>query len=144
MTSQDRCLWNSPPTFSHVMVDDITPLPKRPEVERITGHQLVRGHGGVIAALYEINWVGLPSPPWERELDLQHSKHYIKIYWSGTPAQNRQTNLLYRQTRIGAAHRERLRWQGRIGMATGWYSDSRDQYLRKFSSTSLPSEAHVS
>ena len=39
---------------------------QRLEVEKITGHQSVRGRGGVIAVMYETHWTGLSGPPWER------------------------------------------------------------------------------
>ena len=131
----------SPPY--HVTVDDVTPPPERLDVERITGHQLVRGRGGVIAVLYETHWAGLLSPSWERELDLQHFRRHILLYWSGTPSQHRQANRLYRQMRIGAAHRELSRSQGQIFLAPGYSLVSRDLWLRNFSSTTLPSGAHV-
>ena len=41
----------SPPY--HVTPDNVSPPPERLEVEWITGHQLVRGRGGVVAVLYE-------------------------------------------------------------------------------------------
>ena len=84
----------SPPY--HVTVNDVSPPPERLEAERITGHQLVRGRGGVIAVLYETHLTGLVSPSWERELDLQHSRRHMLFYLSGTPAQHKQTNRLYR------------------------------------------------
>ena len=52
------------PAF-HVTLDDVSPPPERLEVEHITGHQLVRGRGGIIAVLYETHWAGLLSPSWE-------------------------------------------------------------------------------
>ena len=61
----------SPPYY--VTQDTSTPL-QRLEVEQITGHQLVRGRGGVIAVLYKTHWVGLPEPSWEREMDLHLSR----------------------------------------------------------------------
>ena len=72
----------------HVTVDDASPPPERLGVERITDHQLVRGRGGVVAVLYEIHWAGILSPSWEGELDLQHSRRHILLYWSGTPAKH--------------------------------------------------------
>ena len=51
----------SPPY--HVTADDVTPPPERLDVERITGHQLVRGRGGVIAVLYETHWPDFSAPP---------------------------------------------------------------------------------
>ena len=131
----------SPPY--HVTLDDVSPPPERLEVERITGHQLVRGRGGVIAVLYETHWAGLLSPSWERELDLQHSRRHILLYWSGTPTQHRPTNRLYRQMRIGAAHRELSRSQGQIFLAPGYSLVSRDLWLRYFCTTTLPSGAHI-
>lgn len=51
---------------------------QRLEVERLNGHQLIRGCGGVIAVLYEPHWRGLLRPPWwEREMNLQHSRQHI-------------------------------------------------------------------
>ena len=75
---------------------------QRLEVERITGHQSVRGRGGVIAVMYETHWTGLSRPSWEREIELQLSRQQILLYWTGTPNQHRQTNRLHRQMRIGA------------------------------------------
>ena len=40
---------------------------QRLEVEQITGHQSVRGRGGVIAVLYKTHWAGLSKPSWERK-----------------------------------------------------------------------------
>ena len=57
-----------------VTQDDVSALLQRLEVEKITGHQSVRGRGGVIAVLYKMHWVGLSEPPWEREIDL-HLSH---------------------------------------------------------------------
>ena len=131
----------SPPY--HVTLDDITPPPERLEVEQITGHQLVRGRGGVIAVLYETHWTGLLSPSWERELDLQHFRRHILLYWSGKPTQHRQTNRLYRQMRIGAAHRELSQSQGQLFLAPGYTLVPRDLWLRNFRNSTLPSGAHV-
>ena len=131
----------SPPY--HVTLEDVSAPPERLAVEQITGHQLVRGRGGVIAVLYETHWAGLLSPSWERELDLQHSRRHILLYWSGTPTQHRQANRLYRQMRIGAAQRELSRSQGQFFLAPGYSLVSRDLWLRHFSATILPSGAHV-
>ena len=56
--------------------------------------------------MYERHWAGLISPSWEHERDLQLHRPHILRYWSVTPSQHRQTNRLYRQMRVGAAHRE--------------------------------------
>ena len=50
----------------HVTHDDIMTPRQRLEVEKITGHQSVRGRGGVIAVMYETHWTGLSGPAWER------------------------------------------------------------------------------
>ena len=131
----------SPPY--HVTLEDVTTPPERLKVEQITGHQLVRGRGGVIAVLYETHWEGLLSPSWERELDLQHFRLQILRYWSGTPSQHRQANRLYRQMRIGAAHRELSRARGEIFLAPGYSLVPRTLWLRRFSSSALPAGAHL-
>ena len=64
----------------HVTQDDgSTPL-QRLEVEKITGHRSVRGRGGAIPVMYEAHWTGLSRPSWEREMDLQLSRHEILRY----------------------------------------------------------------
>ena len=91
----------SPPY--HVTQDDfLTPL-QRLEVEQITGHQSVRGRGGVIAVLYKTHCAGLSEPSWEREMDLHLSRSHILRYWAGTPDQHCRTNRLYRRMRMGSA-----------------------------------------
>ena len=45
--------------------------------------------------------------------------------------------------RIGAAHRELSRSQGQIFLAPGYSLVSRDFWLRNFSTTTLPSGAHI-
>ena len=66
-------------------------------MEKITGHQSVRGRGEVIVVLYKTHWAGLSEPSWEREVDLHLSRSHILRYWAGTPDQHRQTNRLYRR-----------------------------------------------
>ena len=56
------------------------------DIEKITGHQLVRGRGGKLAVMYETHWEGLSSITWEREIDLKNfSRHIILEYWMPTP-----------------------------------------------------------
>ena len=76
-------------------------------------------------------------------LDLQHFRRHTLVYWSGKPTQHRQTNRLYRQMRIGAAHRELSRSQGQLFLAPGYTLAPRDLWLRNFSTPTLPSGAHV-
>ena len=72
----------SPPY--HVTQDDVSIPLQLLEVEKITGHQSVRGRGGVIAVMYETYWTGLSGPSWERVIDLQRFRHEIGRYWAGT------------------------------------------------------------
>ena len=76
----------SPPY--HVAQDDIS-TPRRFQVEKIAGHQSVRGQGGVIPVMYETHWTGLSRPSWERRMDLQLFRHEILRYWAGTPNPHR-------------------------------------------------------
>ena len=34
------------------------------DIEKITGHQFVRGRGGKLAVMYETHWEGLSSITW--------------------------------------------------------------------------------
>ena len=108
----------SPPY--HVTQDDVSTPLQRLEVEQITGHQSVRGRGGVIAVLYKTHWARLSEPSWEREMDLHLSRPHILRYWAGTPGQHRQTNRRYRRMRIGAAQRELSRNNGERFLASGY------------------------
>ena len=65
----------SPPYY--VTQDDVLAPLQRLEVGKITGHQSVRGRGGVIAVLYKTHWAGLSEPSWEREMDLHPSHTHI-------------------------------------------------------------------
>ena len=98
----------------HVTQDDVSTPLQRLEVEKISGHQSVRGRGGIMAVLYNTHWVGLSNPSWEPEMDLHLSRSHILRYWAGTPDQHRQTNRLYRRMRIGAAQREPPGTTGRV------------------------------
>ena len=86
----------NPPPY-HVTQDDVSIPLQRLEVEKITGHQSVRGRGGLIAVMYEMHWTSLSGPSREREMDLKHFRHEILRYWVGTPNQHRQTNRLHRR-----------------------------------------------
>ena len=63
----------------HVTQDDVSTPLYRLQVNT-TGHQSVRGRGGVIAVMYETHWMGLSRPSWKREMDLQLSRHDILRY----------------------------------------------------------------
>ena len=111
-------------------------------MEQITGHQSVRGGGGVIAVLYKTNWAGLSEPSWEREMDLHLSRSHILRYWAGTPDQHRQTNRLYRRMRIRAAQRELYRNNGEHFLAPGYACVPRADWLCRYHDTVLPKGAH--
>ena len=78
----------SPPY--HVTQDDVSAPLQRLEVEKITGHQSVRGRGGAIAVLYKTHWVGLSEPSWEQQMDIHLSRSHILRYWACTSDQHRQ------------------------------------------------------
>ena len=130
-----------PPPY-HVAQDDVpTPL-QRLEVEKITGHQSVRGRGGVIAVMYETHWTGLFRPYWEREMDLQLSRHVFLRYWADPPNQHRQTNRLYRRMRISAAQRELSRSNGERFLAPGYGCISYADWLDRYCNSVFPDGAH--
>ena len=126
----------------HVTQDDVSTTLQRLEAEKITGHQSVRGRGGVITVLYETHWSGLSRPSWEREMDLQLFLLEILRYWVGTPNQHRQTNRLYRQMRIGASQRELSRSNGERYLAPGYGCVPRAEWLSRYSATVLPNGAY--
>ena len=72
----------------HVTTDDVTTLPVLIDVAKITGHQCIRGRGGIITVLYETHWTGLLRPTWERQLDLQAFHHRVFSYWANAPLQH--------------------------------------------------------
>ncbi|CAB1121588.1 unnamed protein product [Ectocarpus sp. CCAP 1310/34] len=78
----DKC-----PPF-HVTADDVSVPVGRLEVDYISGHQLVRGRSGVLAVLYQTHWVGLTTPSWERESDLDLFRRHILLYWSREACQS--------------------------------------------------------
>ena len=122
----------------------MTPL-QRLEVGKVTGHESVRGRGGVIAVLYKTHWVGLSEPSWEREVDLQLSRTHIllRCYWAGTPDQRRQTNRLCRRMRIGAAQSELSRNNGERFLAPGYACAPRAEWLRRYEATRSQSKVVV-
>ncbi|CAB1108007.1 unnamed protein product [Ectocarpus sp. CCAP 1310/34] len=80
----DKC-----PPF-HVTADDVSVPVGRLEVDYFSGHQLVRGRSGVLAVLYQTHWVGLTTPSWERESDLDLFRRHILLYWSREACQSKQ------------------------------------------------------
>ena len=127
---------------NHVTQDDVSTPLQRLEVENITGHQSVRGRGGVIAVMYETHWKGLSGPSWEREMVLQLFHHEVLRYWAGTPNQHRRTNRLYRRMRIGAAQRDLSPSNGERFLAPGYGFVPHAERLSRYSTTVLPNGAH--
>ncbi|CAB1107844.1 unnamed protein product [Ectocarpus sp. CCAP 1310/34] len=80
---------NKCPSF-HVTADDVSVPIGRLEVDYISGHQLVRGRSGVLAVLYQTHWLGLITPSWERESDLDQFRRHILLYWSREVCQSKQ------------------------------------------------------
>ena len=85
---------NQSPLY-HVIQDDVSTPLQRLEVDQITGHQSVRGRGGVIVVLYKAHWSGLSELSWEEEMDLHLSRSHSLRYWAGTPDHHRQTKRPY-------------------------------------------------
>ena len=84
------------------------------DIEKITGHQLVRGRGGKLAVMYETHWEGLSSITWERESDLKNFSRHIPEYWMSTPRQVKGVNFRYRGMRRAQAHKaHRAYWRAR-------------------------------
>ena len=125
----------SPPY--HATQDDVSALLQRLEVERITGHQLVRGR--VIAVMYKAHWTGLFRPSWEREMDLPPAltpAGFALLGWHSEPTP-RQTNSLHRQMRMGAAQRELSRANGQRFLAPGYGREPRADWLRHCSTPQM-------
>ena len=55
----------------HVTQDDVSTPQRR--MEKITGHQSLRGRGEVIAVMYQTHWTDLSRPSWEREMEFHLS-----------------------------------------------------------------------
>lgn len=130
----------SPPY--HVTGDDVIPA-QRMDVDKITGHQCVRGRGGVVAVKYERDWKDLLRPSWEREMDLNNWRTKILLYWLGTPDQRRQTNRLYRKMRIGAAVRELASMNGERYASPSYDLVTHSVYSERLTNKVLPICAYI-
>ena len=115
---------------------------KGSKVEKITGHESVCGRGGVIAVMYETHWAGLFRLSWERQIDLQLSRHEILRCWAGIPNQHRQTNRLHRRMPYGAVQRELFRSNGERFPATGYGCVPRAEWFSRYGATVLPNGTH--
>lgn len=75
-----RILFGSKSPPFHVTPEDVSVPINHCEVKYIFGQQLVRGRGGLSAALYETHRVGLLTPPWEKESDLVRFRiHFVVL-----------------------------------------------------------------
>ena len=99
---------------SNIAAEDVVPSPDLLELDYISEHQLVRGRGGFMAVLFKAHWVGLRTPSWEREADLDMFRRKILLYWDGKICQrvSAQGNRAYRVARTCAARRELARLRG--------------------------------
>ena len=107
-------------------------------MEKITGHQSVRGRVGAIAVMYETHWMGLGGPGSGKWTSSSISMIYYAMYWAGTPNQHHQTNRLYRRMRIGAAQREQNQRNGERFVAPGYGCVPRAEWFSRCSATVLP------
>ena len=95
---------DKPPPF-HLTAEDVVKSRIPVDIEKITGHQLVRGRGGKLAVMYETHWEGLSSITWEREIDVKNFSRHIVEYWMPTLRQEKGVNSKYRAMRRAQAHR---------------------------------------
>ena len=65
----------SPPF--HPTTEDVVKSSILVDIEKVTGHQLVRGRGAKLAVMYETHWERLSSITWEREIDLKNFSRHI-------------------------------------------------------------------
>ena len=87
----------------HPTIEDVVKSGIPVDIEKITGHQLVRRRGGKLAVMYETHWEGLSSITWEREIDLKNFSRHILEYWMSTPRQMKGVNSKYRAKRRAQA-----------------------------------------
>ena len=130
----------SPPY--HLTPEDVEARIEPLAVDKITGHQLVRGRGGQLAVLYETHWCDFPHPTWERESALQQFRRHILLYWAGSPLTHTAHNRRYRQMRKHSAQRELHRTQGLRFVHNGYTLVSFEQFDSTFSEGPLPKGAY--
>ena len=93
---------DKPPPF-HPTTEDVVKSGIPVDIEKITGHQLVRGWGGKLAVMYETHWEGLSSITWELEIDLKTSRGTFSNI--GCQLQVKGVDSKYRAMRRAQAHR---------------------------------------
>ena len=129
----------SPPF--HPTTEDVAKSGIPVDIEKITGHQLVRGRGGKLAVMYETHWEGLSSITWEREIDLRNFSRYILEYWMSTPRQVKGVNSKYRAMRRAQAHRAYWRHQNKYYLEQGYHLVSYSTWEKKFRRRRVPLRA---
>ena len=110
---------NLPPF--HPTTEDMVKSGIPADVEKITGHQLVRGRGGKLAVMYETYWEGLSLITWEREIVLKNFSRHILDYWMPTPRQMKGVNSNYRAMRRAQAHRAYWRHKNKYCLEQGYH-----------------------
>ena len=86
---------------------------------------------------HKAHWVGLSTPSWEREADLDMFRRKFLLYWDGKICQRVQGNRAYRVARPRAARRELARLRGERYFDYGYDPISCETWLRRFSSHPL-------
>ena len=121
----------------HVTQDAVSAPLQQLEVERITGHQSVRGRGGVIAVMYRTHRTGPSRPSWQREMDLQPltPADLALLGWHSESTPSNQPPVS--SDAIGAAQRELSRANGERFLAPGYGCVPRVDWLRHCSTTAL-------
>ena len=125
----------------HMPQDDVSVPLQRLEVERITGHQSVRGRGGIIAVMYETHWTRLSRPSWEREVDFQLSSQQILLYWAGVRANTAKPTTCI-DAHWGCTLGAFLCSNSERFLAREHGCVSRADWLRHYSTTVFPNGAH--
>ena len=129
----------SPPF--HPTTEDVVKSGIPVDIEKITGHQLVRGRGGKLAVMYETHWESLSSITWEREIDLKNFSRHILEYWMSTPRQVKGVNSKYRAMRRAQAHRAYWRHQNKYYLEQRYHLVSYSTWERKFRGRRVPLRA---
>ena len=144
----------SPPY--HVTQEDVSTPLQRLEVEQITGHQSVRGRGGLTTVQYKTLWAGFTASPRCNTKRFGRDSRNLPGSWKWTsassapdvcvigaplPDQHRQTNQLHRRMRIRAAQGELSIINGERFVAPGYVTWA--EWLRRYPDTVLLKGAHV-
>ena len=125
----------------HPTTEDVVKSGIPVDIEKITGHQLVRRRGGKLAVMYETHWEGLSSITWEREIDLKNFSRHILEYWMSTPRQMKGVNSKYSAKRRAQTHRAYWRHQNKYYLEQGYHLVSYSTWEKKFRGRRVPLQA---